>query len=309
MSYDIDKLKKQHEASTQGSWTVQELSSDRFSIQVNNTNVAMSPNSAINKSDFDFMVNVHNVFPELCEDYMRIKSENDELKAKLDRLEAFQKTRLILPMRNSNNNQMVFRLCKKWGMSAKVVGSLITENKLYETKDTHKACFVAYDENGEPKRALLLDTASTARNCVLEEVKNSDSSYAFSIKGDSSANKVLCFSSELDALSHASLYSKQEVSTNDCHRVSLNDPSFEDLTKFLDDNPQVTDVVACLNRNKRDFCIAIALCDMFGDKGYKTYIQLPNKEDWIKELMEFNEEHEAPIKSANVEMDLEPDIG
>ncbi|MDR2899877.1 MAG: DUF3991 and toprim domain-containing protein [Clostridiales bacterium] len=213
-----------------------------------------------------------------------------------------------LPEENINYNRIIAYLCTTRGLDYQLVKQLIKENKIYETKDHHNACFVAYDKNGEPKHGFLRGTISDAEKGFKKDVEFSDKSYAFTISGRPDSTKVCCFESSIDAISHASLYKSQGLDYKDCHRISLNGTSFAGLEKFLSDNSQVKEIVACLDNDPTGKKRSEALCKEYHEKGYKVCTQFSNTKDWNQDLLESAKSLEKPTSELNTQLGSELEL-
>lgn len=197
-----------------------------------------------------------------------------------------KKGKLVLPERNENCNRVVAYLCKTRCLDYGIIKELILKRKLYETKDKHNACFVAYDNDNIPKHAFMRGTL-TNKNGFKQDVSNSDKSYGFTLKGNPRSNKVYCFESAIDAISHATLYKLSDMDYKDAHRLCLNGISFLALNKFLEENPLIEEIVSCLDNDETGIKHSKKLCKEFSEQGYKTFIQRPEEKDYNAQLQKF----------------------
>ena len=211
------------------------------------------------------------------------KTTDNQIQAKGD---------IVLPPANKDNKRIIGYLCGHRKIDNEIVNDLIERNKLYETAKYHNACFVCHDENGIPKHAYMRGTISEAKHSFKSDVKNSDKSYGIAYGGNNNASRVFCFENHIDALSHATLYKLLGHDYRDAHRITLHGTSFKALERFLEDNPQVDEIVSCLDNDETGKRRTEKMCKEFSEKGYKTFMQLPHCNDYNEQLIDYVNEKE-----------------
>jgi len=191
---------------------------------------------------------------------------------------------LKVPEKSETMKRSIAYLCQTRKLDYGIVSELISQGKIYETKERHNVCFVAKDENKEPKHIFMRGTFS--EKPFKQDIEGSDKTYAFTLDGNPLATKVYVFESAIDAISHASLYKMQNVNYKDGYRISLNGTSFLGLEKFLKQNPQVKEIVACLDNDEAGNRRATSLCKEYFERGYKTFRQPPQGKDYNDQLID-----------------------
>jgi hypothetical protein len=219
-------------------------------------------------------------------------------------------TPLLLPAPYKNNNRVMAYLCGERGLDPVIVRGLMRYGKIYETvqcwdkgkqkyADTpyHNAVFVAYDKGGRPQNAFLRGTLSVTDKPFKRDVDFSDKSYPFTLSGrpsppphaagraGSPADRVFCFESAIDAISHASIYKMNGEDWRDSQRISLGGTSFLGLDRFLSEHPQIRAVVACLDNDGTGNRRSEKLMEEYAAKGYHTGRDTPAAKDFNEDLL------------------------
>jgi hypothetical protein len=205
---------------------------------------------------------------------------------------------LPLPAPYTNNNRVMAYLCKTRGLDPDIVRGLIKYGKIYETvqswnkekqryEDTpyHNAVFVAYDKEGRPQNAFLRGTISLAGKPFKRDVDGSNKSYPFTLSGRPSSDRVFCFESAIDAVSHACISKMNGEDWRDSYRLSLGGTSFLGLDRFLTDNPQVSNIVVCLDNDATGNRRSEKLSDEYTGRCYTVERQTPVYKDFNEDLL------------------------
>lgn len=108
-------------------------------------------------------------------------------------------------------------------------------------------------------------------------------------------NRVFAFESPIDAISHTTLMKLNGMDDTRDFRISEGCLSDKALTRFLADNPQITEVVFCFDNDRdgkdhkgnphnhgQEFAKKCA--EKFRAKGYAVYIQTPYRKDFNADL-------------------------
>jgi hypothetical protein len=207
---------------------------------------------------------------------------------------------LILPAPYKNNSRVMAYLCSARGLDPDIVRELMKYGKIYETiqkwdKDAeryvdspyHNAVFVAYDSRGRPRNAFLRGTISVTENTFKRDVGGSNKSYPFTLSGRKSSDRVFCFESAIDAISHASLLKKCGEDWRDGWRISLGGTSFLGLDRFLRERPEIREIVSCLDNDATGERRSRKLTAEYGAKGYVVERSAPNAKDFNENLLNF----------------------
>lgn len=219
-------------------------------------------------------------------DYMG-KNKNSEIKKK-------ERDEFILPEKNNTYKHVIAYLTKTRNINKDIVYQLIKDQKLYE--DNKRNCvFVGYDRNNNPRYANL---RSTNPNIAFKgEVKNSDKSYSFSIKGTS--DKVYIFESPIEVLSYLTimkLYNKNPKH----HMVSLGGVTDKALERYLIDNMDIKDIVCCLNNDQAGIGATEKIKSKYKEK-YNIIEKFPANKDYNEDIINIKnliKDKDLPLKSS-----------
>jgi hypothetical protein len=212
---------------------------------------------------------------------------------------------LLLPAPYKNNNRVMAYLCQTRGLDPDIVRGLIKYEKVYETAqkwdkenqcytDTpyHNAVFVAYDSRGTPQNAFLRGTISLTDKPFKRDVDGSDKSFPFTLSGRPSTDRVFCFESAIDAISHACISKINGEDWRDGHRLSLGGTSFLGLDRFLADNPQVSNVFACLDNDTTGNRRSEKLFDEYTSRCFTVERQSPIYKDFNEDLLDLRQQEQ-----------------
>ena len=199
---------------------------------------------------------------------------------------------ITLPPASASSNRVMAYLCQTRGLDAGIVRELIRQHKIYETRDYHNAAFVAYDSRGSPRYAALRGTSTFAEKPFKSEVPLSDKSYPFTLSGHSRSDRVFCFESAVDAISHASLFKMLDADWREGHRISLGGTSFLGLDRFLSENTQVRMIVSCLDNDAAGNRRSKKLMELYSEKGY-TMLRKPSMlKDYNEDLLDVRQDEQ-----------------
>ena len=205
---------------------------------------------------------------------------------------------LPLPARHKDNARVTAYLCATRGLDPEIVRGLIKHGKIYETiqcwdkekrlyRDSpyHNAVFVAYDREGRPQNAFLRGTFSRADKPFKRDLDFSDKSYSFTLCGRPGSDRVFCFESAVDAISHASIFKLASGDWRNSHRLSLGGVTFFGLERFLSENPQVQTIVSCLDNDETGNRTSEKLAAGYRPKGYTVLREAPANKDFNEDLL------------------------
>lgn len=195
------------------------------------------------------------------------------------------KGELILPEKNNTYKHVIAYLIKTRGIDKDIVYDLIKNKKVYE--DKYRNCvFVGYDKEGNARYASIRGTNSNMA-AYRGDVKNSDKSFSFCLEG--SSNKVFVFEAPIEVMSYLTLINHyNSSSTFDNHMISLGCLGEVALDRYLDENPNINEIVLCLNNDKWGRLATERIKEKYVEK-YKVNIEYPHREDYNEDLQEFLE--------------------
>jgi len=198
--------------------------------------------------------------------------------------ESEQPKKLLLPEKKWNALRLYGYLCQKRGIESGIVNALMDEGKLYEDKRGN-VVFVGFDEQGTARFASLRGTYGDGAFHM--DCTGSDKQYGFCMAAYEPSDRLYVFESPIDAMSHASL---EKDITGDAdawkahNRLSLAGTSDAALPFFLNQHPNVRELVFCLDNDRAGRDAAVALVRNNIDKGYHARIELPTAKDFNQDL-------------------------
>lgn len=110
-------------------------------------------------------------------------------------------SRLILPEKNTNNNQVKAYLMSR-RIDKEIIEKCIENDLIYETKEQHNVVFIGYDDFKNPRYAGIRATNQTR---FMQDASGSDKEYSFRLLSKNKNDKVHIFESSIDLLSYATL--------------------------------------------------------------------------------------------------------
>lgn len=157
---------------------------------------------------------------------------------------------LILPPKGTDTEQTRKYLTEERCLDPQIVDTLIGQGMIYQavtkSKDTvyQNCAFVSFDKDGKPRYCSLRGLGGSR---FRQDMMNSDKSYGFTMQG--TGNRVFAFESPIDAISHATLMKLNGMDDTKDFRISEGCLSDKALTRFLADNPQITEIVFCFDND------------------------------------------------------------
>jgi hypothetical protein len=191
--------------------------------------------------------------------------------------ESEQLRKLFLPEKKWNSLRLYAYLCQRRGIDSEIVNTLMRVGKLYEDKRGN-VVFVGFDEQGQARFASLRGTYSDG--AFRMDCAGSDKRCGFTISASVPSERLYVFESPIDAMSHASL---ENAVTGDAgawkqhSRLSLAGTSDTALPFFLNQHPDVTELVFCLDNDRAGREASVALVRKYIDKGFHARTELPNR--------------------------------
>lgn len=224
------------------------------------------------------------------------KSYTKEVKPITRRPQNKENQEFILPKKNNTYRHMIAYLINTRQIDKDIVYKIIKEEKLYE--DTNKNCvFIGYDKDNNPRYA---NKRGTNTNIPFKgEIRNSDKSHPFYF-GDN-GDTVYIFESPIDAMSHASIYKLKGLDWEKQYRLSLGGLTEIGLDTFLKENPQIKNIILCLDTDKPGQEAEQKLLNKYTERNYNTSLYYISEKDMNDELIELK-------KSLDLENDWELEI-
>ena len=229
---------------------------------------------------------VEAVKTSLKDEYKRAINSN-KIKAKEEERGDF-----ILPKKNNTYKHIIAYLIQTREIDKDIVYKLIKDRKLYEDKKRN-CVFVGYDRRDISRYANIRSTKP--KSAFKGEVRNSDKSYSFSIKGVS--EKVYVFESPIEILSYLTI---MKLYDNDPkhHMVSLGGVTDKALARYLKDNMDIKDIVCCLNNDKAGIESTEKIKSKYKEK-HNIIEKFPANKDYNEDLINIKnllKEKDLPLK-------------
>ncbi len=164
-----------------------------------------------------------------------------------------------LPPKADNFKRLFAYLCGSRGLDKEIVQNLVEQGKIYEssrnytkdgeTKSLHNAVFVGFDKDGQPRSGFQRGLTSTVEHPFKRDVAGSEKEYAFCIEGKDS-DTVAVFEASIDAVSHATITKLSGQDYTAIDRVALGGIAFKPLKHYLDEHPNIKNVLLCVDADQ-----------------------------------------------------------
>ena len=209
---------------------------------------------------------------------------------------------LILPEASGVPLRLYDYLCIKRGIDSEVVNTLMQREKLYEDRRGN-VVFVGHDEQGAARFASLRGTYGDFRGDCL----GSDKRYGFSAVFAPS-ERLYCYESPIDLMSHASLENAATGDTNAWKRhsrLSLSGTSDVALSFFLNQHKEVKELVLCLDNDSAGREAATLIARKYAYKGYTALNELPRGKDFNEDLQALTAQKRAEKRTKPLHRDVD----
>lgn len=185
----------------------------------------------------------------------------------------------VLPEPNGDNRR-VFAYLLKRGISRQVIADFIRTGLLYECKEYHNCVFVGRDADGKAVFAYKRGTYDKGGNGYKGDVPGSDKNIAFRLPADPQTDAVRVFESPVDLMSYMTLY--PGVNSNAVALCCLHAGALE---RYLGENPNIKNIVLCLDADKWGKEAAGRITEKYQAAGFAVTSKLPPKgKDWNEYL-------------------------
>jgi hypothetical protein len=209
---------------------------------------------------------------------------------------------LILPESAGVPLRLYDYLCIKRGIDSEVIHSLIQKEMLYEDRRGN-VVFVGYDEHQKARFATLRRTQGDWRG----DCSGSDKRYGFSVAACAPSERLYCYESAIDLMSHASLVNADTGDTGawkQHSRLSLAGTSDAALPFFLNKHKHVKELVLCLDNDPAGREAAALIARKYAAKGYTVLIEFPQGKDFNIDLQALRTQIRAEISTKNKERNM-----
>jgi hypothetical protein len=198
-----------------------------------------------------------------------------------------EKREFVLPERADNYKIIFAYLIKERGVDEGLVKHLVLENKLFQSKAYNNLVMVGFDNNHIARYASQRSTNSFTK-IFKRDVAGSDKSFPFIIESKADSDTVRVFESPIEAMSYWTICKESGSSYIQDFMLSKGGAStFVPLDRFLNEHPQVKNIVFCLNNDSKELGHDINagmnatanLSKRYQDK-YNISTHMPHLNDW-----------------------------
>ena len=202
----------------------------------------------------------------------------------------------VLPPKNDNMRRVFAYLLNRRGIDREVLYAFVHKGMIYESADYHNAVFVGFDSNGKPKHAHKRGTGS--ESSYKGNVSGSHPEFSFHWSGQS--DTLYLFEAPIDMLSFISMQKEGWRQHSYAASCSVSDKV---LFQTLKDNPNIRQVVLCLDSDEPGQTAAKRIADKLFVQETASEILVPVHKDWNEDLLA------AASFSISKEQEVQPEWG
>ena len=202
----------------------------------------------------------------------------------------------VLPPKNDNMRRVFAYLLNRRGIDREVLYAFVHKGMIYESADYHNAVFVGFDSNGNAKHVHKRGTGS--ESSYKGNVSGSQPEFSFHWSGQS--DTLYLFEAPIDMLSFISMQKEGWRQHSYAASCSVSDRV---LFQTLKDNPNIRQVVLCLDSDEPGQTAAKRIADKLFVQGTASEILVPVHKDWNEDLLT------AASLSISKEQEVQPEWG
>ena len=184
----------------------------------------------------------------------------------------------VLPPKNDNMRRVFAYLLNRRGIDQEVLYAFVHKGMIYESADYHNTVFVGFDSNGNAKHAHKRGTGS--ESSYKGNVTGSQPEFSFHWYGQS--DRLFLFEAPIDMLSFISMQKEGWRQHSYAASCSVSDRV---LFQMLKDNPDIRQVVLCLDSDEPGQTAAKRIADKLFVQGISSEILVPYHKDWNEDLL------------------------
>ena len=184
----------------------------------------------------------------------------------------------VLPPKNDNMRRVFAYLLNGRGIDREVLYAFVHKGMIYESADYHNTVFVGFDSNGNAKHAHKRGTGS--ESSYKGNVTGSQPEFSFHWYGQS--DRLYLFEAPIDMLSFISMQKEGWRQHSYAASCSVSDRV---LFQMLKDNPDIRQVVLCLDSDEPGQTAAKRIADKLFVQGISSEILVPYHKDWNEDLL------------------------
>ena len=184
----------------------------------------------------------------------------------------------VLPPKNDNMRRVFAYLLNRRGIDQEVLYAFVHKGMIYESADYHNTVFVGFDSNGNAKHAHKRGTGS--ESSYKGNVTGSQPEFSFHWYGQS--DRLYLFEAPIDMLSFISMQKEGWRQHSYAASCSVSDRV---LFQMLKDNPDIRQVVLCLDSDEPGQTAAKRIADKLFVQGISSELLVPYHKDWNEDLL------------------------
>lgn len=185
----------------------------------------------------------------------------------------------VQPPAGKEMRRLYAYLLKKRLIDREVLTAFVRAGLVYEDAQYHNAVFVGKDERGVVRHAHKRSTSDLGKTFRIN-VEGSDPRYSFHWSGTS--DRLYVFEAPIDLLSFLTLYPKDWQAHSYAALCGVGEQA---MLWMLDQDPQIQQVLLCLDHDKAGIEAAGRLTDILNDRGgVAVSVLQPEQKDWNEDL-------------------------
>lgn len=232
----------------------------------------------------------HRTLPEavniLTADMPQTQANTQEFKPK-EKILPQEKKEFVMPEKAANNKKMIDYLINERGIDAKIVSTLITRGKLFQTNPYNNAAFIFQTPKGDPVGAFMRGTLDReGKPSFRGMATNSDRSAGCFYFGKKDSTLACVFEAAIDAMSYATLQKLgQNPDWNGRYYIASGGAGTKNVDAFLEAHKDISSVVLCQDNDAAGHKQAEEMAERLREKGYQVSRSVPHGKDFNDDLL------------------------
>ena len=175
----------------------------------------------------------------------------------------------VLPLESDSNARLYSYLKDKRGIRKEVIDYFINNSLIYESRHYHNIVFKGNDKSGITRFASMrgvFDKDGAAFKC---DVAGNDKNYGFNVVNNES-KELIVFEAAIDLMSYVDI-----LNDFDSNKLALGMLADAPIATFLKENPQISFIKFCLDRDEPGRKAAVELMKKYNNLGFEVEDALP----------------------------------
>jgi hypothetical protein len=177
-----------------------------------------------------------------------------------------------IPAKADDNDRAIAYLRSR-GIGMDIIKQCIRQGLIYQDKHHGNVVFVGKDSSGKPRNAMLRGTGHGSN--FKKDAPGSNKNYSFSYPSVNSSDCLRVFESAIDLLSDMTIQKHESNTWTDIHRLSLGGISANALDQYLQDHPEIRQIILCLDNDEPGLTAARELSSALTARGFSIQTELP----------------------------------